>query len=35
MKETGRDVKIFSRKQVVLEHELERDDADLHGHWWC
>lgn len=35
MKETGRDVKIFSRKQVIVEHEVERDGADLCGHWGC
>lgn len=35
MKETGQDVKIFSRKQVVVEHEVERDGAELCGHWWC
>lgn len=33
VKETGRDVKIFSAKQVVAEHEMERDGGDLCGHW--
>jgi hypothetical protein len=30
--ETGQDVKIFSRKQMVIECEEERDGADLCGH---
>ena len=28
VKETGRDVKIFSTKQVDVEHEVERDGAN-------